>query len=55
MLQKYHICGSIVHFAGRGGTGCHVSYENLQSMYKDANIKCDIDRYRSRRSFHNGK
>ena len=40
--QTCHICGSIFHFAGRGGIGCPESYENLQSMYKDAD-KCDID------------
>ena len=50
--QTCHICGSIFHFAGRGAIGCPESYENLQGMYKHAN-KCD--RYRSRRSFHNGK
>ena len=40
--QTCHICGSIFLFAGRGGIGFPESYENLQSMYKDAN-KCDID------------
>ena len=50
--QTCHICGSIFHFARRGAIGCPESYENLQGMYKHAN-KCD--RYRSRRSFHNGK
>ena len=40
--QTCHICGSIFHFAGRGGIGCPESYENLQGMYKDA-IKYDKD------------
>ena len=40
--QTCHICGSIFHFAGRGGIGCPESCEDLQCMYNDAN-KCDID------------
>ena len=30
--QTCHICGSIFHFAGRGGIGCPDSYKNLQGM-----------------------
>ena len=32
-LDQY-VCGSIFHFAGRGGIRCPEFYENLQGMYK---------------------